>query len=70
MSFPHASEFGDQSLTMQVAVALACSELGISKADQSKRECVAILMAPLMKTGPVSIDRLRSFAVSQFRMSK
>ena len=64
MSFPTPSQ-----LTMQAAVALACNELGISEADHSKRECGAIHMAPLMKGGPLSIERLKSFAVSQYRMS-
>jgi hypothetical protein len=36
----------DQSLTIKVAVALACSELGISGADLARRETLAILMAP------------------------
>ena len=36
----------DQSLTIKVAVALACSELGISGADLARRETLAILMVP------------------------
>lgn len=70
MSFPTCSQFSDKSLTMQAALALACTELGINETDQAKRECVAILMAPLAKSGPVSIDRLKTFAVSQFRMGR
>ncbi len=45
-------------------------ELGIGVADRSKRESVAILMAPLAKRGADSIDKLKTFAVSQYRMSK
>ena len=67
MSFPTSSPFSEKSLTVQAALALACRELGISETDQAKRETVAILMAPLAKSGPVSIDRLKTFAVSQFR---
>ncbi len=63
-------EFSGKTVAMQVAVSLACKELGISVADRLKRETVAILMVPLAKRGPVSIDRLKTFAVSQYRMSK
>ena len=66
MSFPPCSPFGEKSLTVQAALALACAELGISETEQAKRETVAILMAPLAKSGPVSIDRLKTFAVSNF----
>ena len=69
MSFPTCSQFSEKSLTVQAALALACAELGIGETDRAKRE-VAILMAPLAKSGPVSIDRLKTFAVSQFRMAR
>jgi hypothetical protein len=48
----------------------ACIELGISDTDRSKRETVAILMAPLAKKGHASIDQMKTFAVAQFRMRK
>ncbi len=70
MSLANHSEFGGKTLTIQVAVSLACKELGIGEADRSRRETVAILMAPLAKRGPASIDKLKAFAVSQYRMSK
>jgi hypothetical protein len=70
MSFPTCSQFSEKSLTVQAALALACAELGIGETDRAKRESVAILMAPLPKSGPVSIDRLKTFAVSQFRMAR
>src|SRR5437868_625860 len=65
MSLPPPTQFRDKSLTMQAAIALACRELGISMVDHEKRECIAILMAPLIKSGPVSIDRLKTFSVGQ-----
>ena len=52
MSFPPCSPFGEKSLTVQAALTLACAELGISETEQAKRETVAILMAPLAKSGP------------------
>lgn len=52
MSFPPCSPFSEKSLTVQAALALACAELGISETEQAKRETVAILMAPLAKSGP------------------
>ena len=55
MSFPTCSQFTEKSLTVQAALALACAELGISETDQAKRESVAILMAPLAKSGQASI---------------
>lgn len=64
------SPFSDKNLTMQAAVALACGELGISETDLARRECVATLVEPLTKSGPVSIDRFKTFAVSQFLMSR
>ena len=70
MSFPPCSPFGEKSLTVQAALTLACAELGISETEQAKRETVAILMAPLAKSGPVSIDRLKTFAVFQFRAGR
>ena len=70
MSFPPCSPFSEKSLTVQAALALACAELGIGETEQAKRETVAILMAPLAKSGPVSIDRLKTFAVSQFRAGR
>jgi hypothetical protein len=60
----------EQSLTIKVAVALACSELGISAADRARRETIAILMAPLSRTGFVSIERLKTYAISRYQMSK
>ena len=53
MSFPPCSPFSEKSLTVQAALALACAELGIGETEQAKRE-----------SGPVSIDRLKTFAVS------
>ncbi len=70
MSSLKCGQFSDRNLTVQAAVALACGELGISEADFAGRECIAALMEPLAKSGPVSIDRLKTFAVSQFRMSR
>ena len=70
MSLSNFTQFGERPVAMQVALSLACRELGIGEADQSKRATVAILMTPLAKRGPVSIDRLKTFAVSQYRMSK
>ena len=70
MAYPTCNQFSEKSLTVQAALALACAELGISETDQEKRESVAILMAPLAKSGPVSIDRLKTFAVSQFRTGR
>jgi hypothetical protein len=70
MSFPPCSQFREKSLTVQAALALACRELGIRETDQAKRESVAILMAPLAKSGQASINRLKTFAVSQFRMGR
>lgn len=64
------NQFSDKNLTIQAAVALACGELGIGETDFAGRECVATLMEPLTRFGPVSINRLKMFAVSQFRMSK
>lgn len=64
------NQFSDKNLTIQAAVALACGELGISETDFAGRECVATLMEPLTKSGPVSINRLKMHAVSLFRMSK
>jgi hypothetical protein len=62
------SQLSEKTLTVQVAVSLACKELGIGEADRSKRETVAVLMMPLAKRGSISIDRLKTFAVSQYRM--
>lgn len=64
------NQFSDRNLTIQAAIALACGDLGISETDLAGRECIATLMEPLIKSGPVSINRLKMFAVSQFRMSK
>lgn len=64
------SHLGQTTLAMKVAVSLACKELGIGAADLSKRDAVAILMAPLANRGSASIDRLKTFAISQYRMSK
>ena len=60
----------DQLLTMKAALALACVELGISGADRSKRETVAILLTPLAKKGHASIDEMKTFAVTQFSKLK
>jgi hypothetical protein len=67
MAIPDCKHFRhDQHLTMKAALALACIELGISDTDRSKRETVAILMAPLAKNGHASIDQMKTFAVAQF----
>ena len=70
MSLSNYSQFSGKTLTMQVAVSLACKELGIGETDRPRRETVTVLMSTLAKRGPVSIDRLKTFAVSQYRMLK
>jgi hypothetical protein len=65
-----SNQFGGKTLAMQVAVSLACKELGIGETDRPARETVTVLMSMLAKRRPVSIDRLKTFAVSQYRMLK
>ncbi len=63
------SSFSGKNLTIPAAFSLAGAELGIGEANLASREDVATLVVPLAKSGPVSIDRLRTFAASQFLTS-
>ena len=68
MSLANSGPLGEKSLATQIAISLACTELGIGATESTKRETVAVLMAPLVKRGPASINSLKTFAVSQYRM--
>lgn len=70
MSSHNSDEFSDKNLTIQAAVALACTELGISEADLAGRAGVVAFIEPLAQSSPMSISTLKTFAVSQLRMSK
>lgn len=67
MKFP-PDHFDDyQTNVLQVAHSAACKELCIGEMDNESREHVAAMMIAFARDGHIEIEKLKAFAVQQFK---
>ncbi len=59
----------DQTNVLQAAFNLACGELCISKTDTESRERVATMIRAFAKYGRLDVEKLKAFAVHNFKDS-
>jgi hypothetical protein len=70
MPHPHGVLDSDRLNALQVALKMACRELGISEDDDNNRERLAMLMTSLAQAGQRDIEKLKTYAIYNFRHPK
>ncbi len=67
MKFPTGTFDNEQLAVLQTTFDLVCEELGVSNSDRLGRERIAEAMIALARAGQYDSDKLKIYAISQFR---
>jgi hypothetical protein len=70
MQYPHGVLDSERLNALQLALYMACRELGIREDDNDSRKRLAMLMTTLARAGQGDYEQLKSYAVYHFRHSK
>lgn len=70
MKFPSGNYDPEQLKILEAALNLACAELRVADTDLDARDRLARALLDLGRAGQLDVERLKTYAVSQYRAKK